>query len=107
MAKYLIKGRYGPEGLAGLLAGGASARRAVIEKSAAELGGSIEAMYYAFGDDDVYVICELPDNHAAAKFSMVASKSGRVRTTVVPLLGVEDVDAIAAGPEPSYVPPGG
>lgn len=107
MPKYLIKARYSAEGLAGLLADGGSSRRAVIERSATDLGGSVEAMYYGFGEDDVYVLCDLPDNHAAASLSLAASKSGRVRTTVVPLLTVQDIDAIAASTEPSYTPPGG
>jgi len=106
MPQYLAKGHYSAEGLAGLLAEGGSNRRAAVEKAVSDLGGSIEAFYYAFGDDDVYVIVSLPDNNAAAKLSLTVSQSGRVHTTIVPLLSVDDVDAIAAGPEPAYRAPG-
>lgn len=107
MPKYLFRGHYSAEGLAGLLDEGGTARRTAVAKAATDLGGSIEGFYYAFGDDDTYVIVDLPDNGAAAKMSMVVGASGHVRTTVVPLLTVEDVDAVAAGAKPSFVPPGG
>lgn len=107
MPKYLIKAHYTAEGLAGLLKEGGTARRTVVEKSLADLGGSLESFYYAFGDDDIFAVIDLPDNTTAAKMSMIVGASGRVHTTIVPLLTVEDVDAIAAGGKPSYAPPGG
>jgi uncharacterized protein with GYD domain len=105
--KYLFKSHYTAEGLEGLLKDGGTARRSVVEKSAADLGGSVESFYFAFGDDDVFCVLELPDNSAAAKISMVIGAAGRAHTTVVPLLTVDDVDRIAAGSMPSYTPPGG
>lgn len=106
MPKYLLRGDYTPEGLAGLLKDGGSARRSIVEKAAAELGGSIESFYFAFGDDDVFVVADLPDNTAAAKMALAVGSTGRVHITVVPLITVEEVDAIASGAEPSYTPPG-
>jgi uncharacterized protein with GYD domain len=107
MPKFLFKGHYTAEGLAGLLKEGGSARRGAVEKAAAALGGSIDAFYFAFGDDDVFVIGDMPNNAAAAEMSMVVGASGRVHTTVVPLLSVDDVDAIASSDKPTYTPPGG
>jgi uncharacterized protein with GYD domain len=48
----------------------------------------LEAFYFAFGDDDVVGICELPDNETAAAFALETSASGRVSVLITP----EEVD---------------
>jgi uncharacterized protein with GYD domain len=106
MAKYLLKARYTAEGLQGLLSGGGSARRASIEGLAKGVGGSVEALYFALGEDDAYVICDLPDAKSAAMIAMTVSSTGRVSVTTTELLTAEDLDAIAAGPKPAYPTPG-
>lgn len=106
MPKYLFKARYSGEGLEGVISAGGSARRAAADDLAKNLGGSVESFHFAFGEDDAYVICELPDNQAAARLAMTVSASGRVSITTVPLLTVDEVDAISAAPELEYAPPG-
>lgn len=107
MPKYMFQVRYTGEGLAGVLQDGGSARRAVAEALAKDLGGSLEAFYFAFGDTDAYVIGDLPDNRAAAKLALTVSSSGRVQLTTVPLLTVDEVDALTEGRRLEYSPPGG
>jgi uncharacterized protein with GYD domain len=70
------------------------------------LGGSQEAFYFAFGDDDVYVIVDMPDNASAAAISMVVNASGAVQIEMVPLLTPEEADE-AAKKSVDYRPPGG
>ena len=106
MPKYLIKARYSSEGIRGVLSSGGSARRSAAEEVVKSAGGSIESMHFAFGEDDAYLLCDLPDNHAAAKVAMTVSASGRVSITTVPLLTVDEMDAIAAGDSLSYTAPG-
>lgn len=106
MPKYLFKARYSSEGLGGVMSDGGSARRRVAENLAKELGGSLESFYFAFGETDAFVIGDLPDNKAAAALAMTVSSSGRVSVTTVPLLTVDEVDAIAAGRKLEYSPPG-
>jgi uncharacterized protein with GYD domain len=106
MPKYLMKVRYSGEGLAGVMKEGGSARRAVADDIAKQAGGAVESFHFAFGDDDAFVICDLPDNRAAANLAMTVSASGRVAVTTVPLLTVEDIDDIAAGKKLAYTPPG-
>lgn len=106
MPKYLFKARYTGEGLEGVMKAGGSARRAVAEDLAKNLGGALESFHFAFGDDDAYVICDLPDNKAAATLAMTVSSSGRVSVATVSLLTVDEVDAIAAGRKLEYTPPG-
>jgi uncharacterized protein with GYD domain len=106
MAKYLLKVRYSPDGIGGVMKDGGTARRAAADDIAKSVGGSIESFYYAFGDDDAYAICDLPDNKAAATVAMTVTSSGRVSISTVPLLTVDEMDAIAGGTKLSYRPPG-
>ena len=107
MAKFLFKVRYTGEGLQGVMKAGGSERRAAADDLAKALGGGVESFHFAFGEDDAYVICDLPDNKAAAALAMTVSASGRVSLSTVPLLTVDEVDAIAAGKQLQYSPPGG
>ena len=52
MAKYLYQASYVGEGFKGLLAEGATSRVDYIKELVTGLGGTIEAFYFSFGDDD-------------------------------------------------------
>jgi uncharacterized protein with GYD domain len=106
MPKYLLKVRYTSDGINGVLRDGGSARRAAADDLAKSVGGAVESFHFAFGDDDAYVICDLPNNKAAATLAMTVSASGRIAISTVPLITVDEVDAIAAGTKPAYTPPG-
>lgn len=105
MPRYLIIANYTPEGLQGLLQEGGTGRRAAVEKLAESLGGKLESFDYAFGGDDAFVICDLPDNEAAAAVGLTTSASGKVSVRTIPLLSPEDIDA-AVKRAPEYRPPG-
>ncbi len=105
MAKFLAKAKYTNDGLKGLIKEGGTARRAVVEKLMESMGGRVEAFYYAFGDADLYLIVDGPDNISAAAISMTVNAAGGAEVTMVPLLTPEDIDA-AAKKTPLYRPPG-
>lgn len=105
MPKYLVHGNYVGEGVKGLLKEGGSSRRAAIEKLAASMGGSVESIYYAFGETDVYVIVDMPDNASMAAVALVAGASGAVSIKTTVLMTPEEVDE-AAKKTPDYRPPG-
>jgi uncharacterized protein with GYD domain len=96
MPKFLIEGSYSPEGLRGLAKDKASGRQAAVKDALTSLGGTLEAVYYALGDADVYVLCECADNVSAAALSLAASASGLVHTKVIPLMTVEETDRALA-----------
>lgn len=106
MPKYLIHGNYAGEGLKGLLKEGGSNRQAAIENLASSMGGSIEGVYYAFGETDVYVILDMPDNASMAATALVAAASGAVTVKTTVLMTPEEVDE-AVKKSPTYRPPGG
>jgi uncharacterized protein with GYD domain len=96
MAKYMVKARYSQEGLKGVLKGGGSARRAALSQSMQSVGGKLDAFYFAFGKDDVYLIVDAPDNVSVAALALAAGASGSVsRVETVVLLTPEEVDQAA------------
>jgi uncharacterized protein with GYD domain len=92
MARYLMRVSYAVDGVRGLLKEGGSSRRTMVEGMVGDLGGTLEAFYYAFGTDDAYVIAEIPDNVTAAAVSLTVTAAGSARTSVVVLLTPEEVD---------------
>lgn len=106
MPKYLVKASYSPEGLQGVLKDGGTGRRAAVQTAVEAAGGRLEAMYFAFGEDDVYAIFELPDNATAAGVALNVCATGRVRASTVVLLTPEEIDE-AVGKQMEYSPPGG
>ena len=105
MSKFMFVARYSSEGAKGLLAKGGSARRAAVEQAVGALGGSLESFYFAFGDDDVFVVADLPDATAASALSLQVGASGVGSVRTVVLLSPEDIDRAAEAPN-SYRPPG-
>src|SRR5579872_3520837 len=92
MPKFLMQATYTTEGIQGLVKDSASGRRADVQAAVKAVGGKIEAFYYAFGDDDVVMILDLPNNITAAALGLTTSGSGAVRVRITPLLTVEEVD---------------
>ena len=106
MPKYLVAASYSPEGLKGLQRDKASGRRQAIAAALERLGGKLEAMYFALGDYDVYVLCDLPDHLTATAIAIAASATGLVRTKTTQLLTVEEADQ-ALAKTVTFRPPGG
>jgi uncharacterized protein with GYD domain len=92
MPKYLIQASYTTEGIHGLVGDSASGRRADVQAAVKAVGGKVEAFYYCFGDQDVVIILDLPDNTTAAAVALNTTGTGMVRVRTTPLLTVEDVD---------------
>jgi uncharacterized protein with GYD domain len=105
VAKYLLQANYVGEGIKGLLKEGGTSRRAAAEKAIKSLGGTVEAFYYAFGETDVYVIAELPDNVSMAALALTVSASGAVTAKTTVLMTPQEIDE-AAKKTPSYRAPG-
>ena len=105
MAKYLMQASYTTEGLKGLFKDGGSRRREDLGRAVKELGGSIESFYYAFGQEDVYSVLDMPDNVSTAALALVITASGAARIKTVVLLTPEEIDQ-ATSRQFGYRPPG-
>ncbi len=106
MPHYLIRASYTPEGWAALVKNPQNRREAlrpVIEAA----GGRLDAFYYAFGEDDAFVLVELPDNVSAAAISIAVAASGALKSTATtPLMTAEEaVEAMKRAKGAGYRPP--
>jgi len=105
MPRYLIRGNYVGDGLRGLLQEGGTRRRDAVEQLVGSVGGKIESLYYAFGDTDIYVIVDMPDNAAMASAALTAAATGTVAVETVVLMTPEELDE-AVKKSPNFRPPG-
>ena len=105
MPKYLFRASYTAQGTAGILKEGGSGRVTAIEQLVSSLGGTVEAQYWALGEDDYFVIADLPDAAAAAAASLTVGASGAAKVTTAELLTAQDLDE-AVRRRAEYRPPG-
>jgi uncharacterized protein with GYD domain len=105
MPKYLFQGSYIDEGLKGLATEGGTPRVEAARQLFGSLGGTLECFYFAFGVEDLVVICDLPDNVSAAAFSLAINNSGKAKGRVTPLLTPEEMDQVVTK-SPQYRAPG-
>jgi uncharacterized protein with GYD domain len=106
VAKFLVKASYSTEGIKGVVKEGGSGRAAAVGELMQSLGGSVEAFYFAFGQSDVYIIADLPDNASAAAVAAAVGAAGALSSyeTVVLLTPTEVDEAMKKAV--SYRPPG-
>jgi len=105
MPKYLAVASYTSEGIKGLTKAGGVSRRTVVEKLLKSLGGHLEAFYFAFGENDAYLILDVPDNLTAAAISLAVAGAGATRMKTIELLTPEEIDQ-AMKKHVHYEPPG-
>jgi uncharacterized protein with GYD domain len=104
MAKYLIQARYTAEGAKGLLKEGGTGRRRAVDEVVTGLGGTVEAVYFTYGEDDLVAVIDFPDTTSMAAVSMAVKASGALHTKATPLLTVEEIDE-ATRKQVSFRPP--
>ncbi len=105
MGKYMFHTTYTGKGLVGLLKEGGSRRRQALTDTIEAMGGSVEGFYYAFGDTDLYVICDLPDDATATAVSLNIANAGALNIRATVLVTPETVDEAVKKKVP-YRPPG-
>src|SRR5687768_7875535 len=105
MAKYLLQVSYTAEGAKGLQKDDGTKRRKAAQGLVENVGGKLEAFYFAFGEVDVVAIVDLPDSVSAAAAAVVLATSGAVSNKTTVLLTPEDMDQ-AVTKSASYTPPG-
>jgi uncharacterized protein with GYD domain len=92
MPRYMIQASYTREGIQGVMKEGGSGRKDAIGKMVADMGGSLESFYFAFGEEDAIVIADLPDNTTAAAIGIAVGASGGATTKTTVLLTPEEID---------------
>jgi uncharacterized protein with GYD domain len=82
-------------------------RLEAVEPVVKGLGGRIESGWFSFGEYDVMVICEMPDDISAAALSMAVSAGGAVKAAkTTPLMSFDaGLEALRKAREAEYTPP--
>ena len=105
MGKYMFHTSYTGKGLVGLLKEGGSRRWAALTQTIEAMGGSVEGLYYAFGETDLYIIADLPDDATATAVSLNIANAGALTIRATVLIPPETVD-VAVKKKVPYRPPG-
>ena len=105
MANYLVTASYSPEGVKGVLKNGGTARVDAVSKAVQGLGGKMHSFHFAFGQEDVYVVFDMPDNTAASALGLAVGATGLVGIKTVVLLTPAEIDD-AAKLQVDYKAPG-
>ena len=95
MSKYFFQASCVGDGLKGLLKEGGSKRRETVANLIAGMGGTLESFYYAFGEDDVVGMVDMPDNVSVAAISLMINASGAIALKMTVLLTPEEIDEAA------------
>ena len=106
MAHYLLQGAYTPQGWAALMKSPHN-RLEAVKPVVERLGGNVVNGWFMFGEYDVVVICQMPDNVNAAALSMAISAGGAIKAAkTTPLLTFEEgIEALQKAQAAEYAPP--
>ena len=106
MPSYMVQVAYTSEGWAAQMKNPQN-RIEAVRPAIEALGGKIVAAYYSFGEYDLTVITEMPDNTAAAAFAIAAAAGGSVKAfKTTSLMTVDEgLDAVRKASQSSYRPP--
>ncbi len=105
MPKYMIHASYTAEGTKGLIRDGGVTRREAAKEMIESLGGTMESFYYALGEDDAFVIVDLPDQASLVAAVLAIGASGLVTGKTTALFSAEEMDE-ATKKIPNYQGPG-
>ena len=106
MAYYLVQVAYSEASAKAMIAN-PQPREDVIRKTCESLGGKLHSFFFAFGEYDVVLIAEAPDNKTAASLALAVGATGSVSkyVTTVLMTSAEGVEAMKAAKKVSYTPP--
>ena len=86
MAIYMIQASYGAPAVAAMVKNPQD-RAAAIRPMIERMGGKLQDLWLCFGEYDLVVIAEMPDNVTAAAIAMAIGSSGAMRAyRTTPLL---------------------
>ena len=102
----MFRTSYTKAGLEGLLREGGTGRREALRQTIEGMGGTLEGFYYAFGDCDLYLITELPDDATATAVSLSVGAAGALDVEVTVLVTPETVDEAVSKSVPAGIAAG-
>ena len=105
MPVYLSQVAYTPEGWAALLKKPQN-RIEAVRPAVEKMGGKIQGAWFAFGEYDVVVLIEMPDNVSAAGLAMAFAAGGACKSVkTTPLMTIEEgIEAMKKAAKSGYRP---
>ena len=105
MPSYLVQVSYTADAVAALIKKPQD-RTDVVRKAIEKLGGSMHGLWLSFGDHDVVVLADLPDNSSAAAIALAVAGGGACKSVkTTPLLSVgEGMTALKKAATSGYKP---
>src|SRR2546429_2801290 len=106
MAYYLFQAAYTSEAWATLLKKPQN-RFEVVRAAIEKLGGSLEGGWFAFGEYDLVLIAQFPDNSKSAAFALATAAGGALENAqnTPPVTFDEGLQTMKHTPETRYWPP--
>lgn len=103
MPHYLIEVAYTPEAWT-MLTKNPQDRIEAIKPAVEKLGGKVQNGWFSFGEYDVVIVLDMPDNVTAAAIAMAFAAGGALKTVkTTPLLTSEEaMEAMKKGAESGY-----
>jgi uncharacterized protein with GYD domain len=105
MSLYMATGAYTPEGASGLYQTGALRRSEQLAAVAEGLGGRLVAMYFGLGQNDTFILLDLPDTVTAAALAKAVNAAGTGHCNMEPVLTPAELDE-AFAIDTKFVKPG-
>jgi uncharacterized protein with GYD domain len=105
MPHYLQQVAYSREGWEAVVANPQN-RIEAVRPAVEKLGGKIESAWFSFGDYDIVVITEMPDNVSAAAIAMAFAAGGACKSVqTTPLISAEEaIQALKKARDCGYRP---
>ena len=105
MPNYLIQVAYSREGWEALVKHPQN-RIEAVKPAIEKLGGKIEHAWFAFGEYDVLLVAEMPNNVSAAAIAIAFAGGGACKAVhTIPLLSLEEaLEAMKKASESGYKP---
>ena len=105
MASYLVQSSYAPQALAALIANPHD-RSEHVKKVAKKLGGKISGSWLSFGEHDLVMLVEMPDNISMAALALAAAAGGSLKSVkTTPLMSIADgLGALKKAATSGYTP---
>ncbi len=106
MSLYSVQVSYTPEAWATLIKKPQD-RVKTVGHAAEKLGGKVVGSWMTFGDYDIMVILDMPDQVAAAAFAVAVAAGGACKSVkTTPLLSIEQgIEAMKKASSTGYEPP--
>lgn len=105
MPSYLVQCSYSSAALAALIANPLD-RSEHVKKVAKKLGGKILGSWLSFGEHDLVMIVEMPDNVSVASMALAAAAGGSLKSVkTTPLMSIADgLSALKKAGTSGYTP---